>query len=194
MGRRLACLILCLLLPILAMAEPPVADVPPPELTDADDLFWEGYNRLHGRGRPRDPGASTAWFEPAAEQGHVRAQVHMAMAYTKGRGVEVDPKRALEWFLLAADAGHVKAQQEAGMLLLQGRHGIPVDRVEAAKWLSLALQAGGPVMRTQVPPVLRQLSKAQRRAGLERANAWREEKGIPVPERPATKQAAPPTE
>ncbi len=179
--RALLVLLAAALVPVAAPAAPG-KDGPPPELTDPEELFWEGFNRLHGRGRPKDPASSTLWFAPAAEQGHLRAQVHMAVAYEKGRGVERDDERALEFYVLPADAGHAKAQYEAGRLLLLRHQSSPEHRAEAAKWLILALHAGSPLARVQVPPLLKQLRKVDRREGMLRARAWREERGLPVPE------------
>lgn len=161
------------------------ADGTDPSVTDPEDQFWTGFNLLNGRGVMRQPGAATPWFRRAAEQGHIRAQVHMGMAYLKGRGVEVDRGQALEWFLLAADQDHPKAQLEAGILLIEGGQGVKRDRVEAVKWLLLALRSGGPMAQAKVPPYLQSVTKAQHKQGLQRARAWRIERGLSVPQAPS---------
>ena len=114
-----------------------------------DDQFWRGFNLLHGRGVDPDPAQSTQWFQRAAEQGHMRSQVHVGMAYLDGaRCRRSITAQAFEWLLKAADQGHPKAQLEVGILYMEGR-GVRRDRVEGAKWLLLSVYAGGPMARVQ---------------------------------------------
>lgn len=165
-----------------ARAEEPVppASVEAPELSDADDQFWRGFNLLHGRGVPVDLAESTLWFRRAAEQGHLRAQVHLGFAYLKGRGVKVDVQEAHKWLSRAAEQGHPKAQMETGLDYWHGR-GVNRDRVEGLKWMLLSLGAGSPVGRALVPQYLRLATLEERRAARERANEWRIAHGLPVP-------------
>jgi hypothetical protein len=171
--------LLVMALPAALQAD--VAPLPEAEISAADDQFWRGFNLLHGRGVEPDAAQSTQWFQRAAEQGHLRSQVHLGMAYLKGRGVDVDRARAHEWLLKAADQGHPKAQLEVGILYMEGG-GVSRDRVEGAKWLMLSVYAGGPMVRAKVPHYLKTVPRPQYRMAQARARAWRVERGLPVPD------------
>jgi TPR repeat protein len=112
-----------------------------------------------------DSGEAAKWYRKAADQGHVRAQVRLAMRfplggrglfeekptygnaqfargamYHNGNGVPSDSKEAAKWFWLAADQGHVQAQYHLALLCFGGR--VPQDYKQALKWWRLAAYQG----------------------------------------------------
>ena len=118
-----------------------------------------------GRGVRVDHVLASAWFRKAAQQGLPQAQMQLAANYYIGRGVPWDPTEAEIWFsrpaeslasdqkpealryrdlalklvrlLEAANDGQGDAQLVLGELHTRGGS-VPLDPVEAYKWLSLA--------------------------------------------------------
>jgi TPR repeat protein len=54
---------------------------------------------------------SLLWYRKAADQGLVKAQYSLGVAYQKGLGVDVDLVQAHKWLSMAATAGDAKAQE-----------------------------------------------------------------------------------
>ena len=103
-----------------------------------------------GKGTPREPRQlaadykqAAAWYQKAADQGSVPAQIHLADLYRDGRGVARDMAQAVAWYRKAADQGDAGAQGTLGLLYSVGM-GIPRDDVEAYYWLSLAAAVKSP--------------------------------------------------
>jgi hypothetical protein len=103
-----------------------------------------------GNGVPREPRQLTAdykqaaaWYQKAAEQGNIPAQIHLADLYRDGRGVARDMTQAVAWYRKAAELGDAGAQGTLGLLYSVGM-GVQRDDVEAYYWLSLAALVKGP--------------------------------------------------
>ena len=103
-----------------------------------------------GKGSPREPRQlaadykqAAAWYQKAADQGNIQAQIHLADLYRDGRGVLRDMAQAVSWYRKAADQGDAGAQGSLGLLYSVGM-GVPRDDVEAYYWLSLAAAVKGP--------------------------------------------------
>ncbi len=64
----------------------------------------------------------------------------MGYHYAIGRGVPQDYTQAAIWYRRAADQGHSGAQYELGLLYDKGQ-GVPVNVIQAEKWLILATAA-----------------------------------------------------
>jgi TPR repeat protein len=103
-----------------------------------------------GKGAPREPRQlaadyqqAAAWYQKAADQGNIQAEIHLADLYRDGRGVARDMARAVSWYRKAADQGDAGAQGSLGLLYSVGM-GVPRDDVEAYYWLSLAAEVKGP--------------------------------------------------
>jgi TPR repeat protein len=103
-----------------------------------------------GKGAPREPfqlaadyKQAASWYQKAADQGNIPAQIHLADLYRDGRGVLRDMAQAVAWYRKAANQGDAGAEGTLGLLYSVGM-GIPRDDVEAYFWLSLAAAAEGP--------------------------------------------------
>ncbi|WP_226780872.1 tetratricopeptide repeat protein [Oceaniglobus trochenteri] len=75
--------------------------------------------------------AALAILEPLARSGHAGARNILADAYDEGNGVEKDHQRALELYQAAAAQGFARASYNLGVLLSEGRPGIPADIAQA---------------------------------------------------------------
>ena len=81
-------------------------------------------------------------FRPYAEQGNVRAQLLMGMAYQKGnRDGFQDYKKAVKWYTLAAEQGHADAQSNLGAFYGLGL-GVLQASVNAHMWANIAASNG----------------------------------------------------
>ena len=89
----------------------------------------------------RDSSEATRWFQRAAEQDHVEAQVHLAEAYYHGVGVGRDHEEAAYWLRAAADLGHDHAGLRLGMMYADAEAEINIDP-EARERLETAALAG----------------------------------------------------
>ena len=81
-------------------------------------------------------------FRPYAEQGNVRAQLLMGMAYQKGNrdGFQYY-KKAVKWYTLAAEQGHPVAQLKLGIMYGRG-YGVPKNYKTKIKWVMLSAEQG----------------------------------------------------
>jgi TPR repeat protein len=64
-------------------------------------------------------------------------------AYRQGFGVRQDFAKAMEWYCAAAADGLGAAMNKCGYSLLIGGPGVVPDRIEALKWLTLAVERTG---------------------------------------------------
>jgi len=79
-----------------------------------------------------------------AEQGDVKAQESLGVAYLRGAGVPQDYKKAFWWLKRAAEKGNVDAQREFGNLYREGK-GVSRNYKEALAWFRLAGRNGDPL-------------------------------------------------
>ena len=84
----------------------------------------------------QDQAEAVRWYQRAAEQGHVAAQIILGGRYTNGRGVEKDDTVAVEWYRMAAEQGNIRAQYSLGVMYETGQ-GISQDNVQAYLWYDL---------------------------------------------------------
>jgi TPR repeat protein len=84
--------------------------------------------------------AAEIWRDLAASC-DTRSQTALAGLYHDGLGVPQNDIEALRWYLMAAWGGDRDAQQIAGGWYASGEI-VPVDRVRAAFWLTLAAEQG----------------------------------------------------
>ena len=135
-----------------------------------------------GKGAPREPRQlaadykqAAAWYQKAAEQGNIPAQIHLADLYRDGRGVTRDMAQAVAWYRKAADQGDAGAQGTLGLLYSVGM-GIPRDDVEAYYWLSLAAAVKSPNQArymTNRQSVGEHITTDQQSAVEDRVAAWK---------------------
>jgi len=61
-------------------------------------------------------GIAVRLWQRVAEQGHVKAQYNLGVAYARGIGAPKDRTIALMWWDLAAKQGHAEAARQANLL------------------------------------------------------------------------------
>jgi hypothetical protein len=99
--------------------------------------------------------------------------------YDQGKGVPQDRARAVQLYLKGADKGSLNAMLNVGVSYWKGE-GVPIDRVEAFKWLDLARfytqRSRNMQLKWRVRGALDQLkqemSKAEIRAGQQLSKEW----------------------
>ena len=86
-------------------------------------LNKDAMDRLYARGvaaakRDDFPIAIRLW-RYLADEGHVKAQYNLGVAYARGIGVPQDSAEALKWWKLAAKQGHLEARCQANLLRMK---------------------------------------------------------------------------
>lgn len=98
-----------------------------------------GWAYANGRGVARDYSKASEWYRVAATAGGDKdAQFALGELYFNGLGVANDYGRAIDLYRKAAHQGQPIAQYLIGIMYLEG-WGVKRDKVEAYKWLTLAL-------------------------------------------------------
>jgi TPR repeat protein len=77
----------------------------------------------------------------AADEGCVRAQFLLGLAYHLGRGVAIDYTRAATWYRKAACCADTHAIANLGVMSLLGQ-GAPADDLDAYTWVQSAVGMG----------------------------------------------------
>ena len=77
-----------------------------------------GQFYTNGEGVTTNKTKAVEWFQKAAEQGHVQAQLELAIHYDLGAGVPENPTKAAEWFQKAAKNGNSTASNHFRTFLL----------------------------------------------------------------------------
>lgn len=119
------------------------------ENEEAEAQYYVGYCYLEGFGVDKDEEEAAEWFEKAADQGYVTAQVTLGWQYMTGTGVDEDKERAFELFDLAANQNNAQAQFYMGWCYGNGE-GIDQDYRMAVQWFKKALENGYEDARTQL--------------------------------------------
>lgn len=83
------------------------------------------------------------WCGKAAEQGDATAAFHLANMYANGEGVEQDRGAANRLYQTAAQGGVAEAQIIVGLDFADDGN-VPVDLVQAYRWLTIASSRGTP--------------------------------------------------
>ena len=99
-------------------------------------------------------------YRRAAEEGNLKAQLHLALAYWEGRGVPQDDGEAVMWFEEGGQPGLQKAQYYLGVAYWEGR-GAPQDYIEAHAWFNLAVAQGDGRARESRDNLARQMTRTQ---------------------------------
>ena len=80
-------------------------------------------------------------WEPLAKGGDTGVAVNVAGMYEFGsKPMPQDYAKAAEWYTLAAEHGDPYAQYKMGRAYTRGL-GVPIDRVQAYKWLTIGMQS-----------------------------------------------------
>lgn len=82
--------------------------------------FLRGVACMEGANGERDFEKARAWFEKAAEQGHIDSIVRLASMLEKGLGCAIDIDKALELYNRAVKDGCPRAMAELGRLYREG--------------------------------------------------------------------------
>ncbi len=166
-------------------AKPVPFPIPEEEPTDPEQQFLIGRALLLGHdehGAPhkelRNAQAANDWFEKAARQGHVKAQVNLGISYMRGRG-RYGPDKGLEWLRKASDQGHPKAHLELAIMYRDGRF-VRRDRVRALMYIVLAAQRGSPAAQFMQSGFARRLKPNDRAEALRLVREWRTARGYPA--------------
>lgn len=89
-----------------------------------------------------DLAESFRWYEYAAQNGDVDAQLKLADWYYHGDGVAKDIMKALKWYGKAAAQSDPYAQYSVALIYLHGDKDIPIDYTQAVEWLQKAAHQG----------------------------------------------------
>ena len=101
-----------------------------------------GLLYVNGDGVDKNLKVAGIWFQRAAVQGLPEAALDYGlMVYGGDAGLRKDYKIGAQWLLVSANSGNARAQLFIARILAAGR-GMKKDRVEAAKYYTLARQAG----------------------------------------------------
>jgi hypothetical protein len=97
---------------------------------------------LAGNGTNKDCHEASRWFQKAAEQNYLDAQVHLARFYFFGDGTcSRNYDEAAKWAAKAATAGNTWAHNTMGFLYEHG-FGVQKNETEAAEWFRKAAEKG----------------------------------------------------
>lgn len=107
---------------------------------DHQAAFTLGHLYYGGKGVSTDWNESLKWFTHAAESGHTGAITMAALIHQRGKGRLRDLPKAARLLQQAANAGHHGACYFLGRSYLLGA-GVPQSSVQAAHWLTRALQS-----------------------------------------------------
>ena len=91
-------------------------------------------NRAYDAG---DYAKAAKWYQLAAEQGDVYAQLNLGMMYYRGEGVPQVYKEAAKWYQMAAEQGNANAQYLLGVMYDIGR-GVRQDYTLAYMWVNIS--------------------------------------------------------
>lgn len=95
----------------------------------------------HAAGAEKNSVEAVKWFRKAAEQGHVKAQYHLATCYQMGEGIGKDRTEAVKWFRKAAENNHAEAQGHLGTCYYMG-DGVEKDYPQAIGWFRKGAEQG----------------------------------------------------
>ncbi len=107
-------------------------------------MNWLGEMDRFGKGGPKNPAASIAWYIKAGEAGYAQGDYAAGFAY-RGKlrdwGEIKDPVKARYYFERAAHKGQTSAMMHLGAMCAEGEGG-PKDRTAARDWFEMAEKAG----------------------------------------------------
>jgi hypothetical protein len=119
----------------------------------------------------RDTAAVMRLMRPLADAGDATALAMMGDAYDRQK--PANPAEALKFYRLAADKGHAGVQHYLGHVYANGQRGLPRDRAEAYKWLTLAMQRGSLYAPGELSRLEKQMSADELAEGKKRISEWR---------------------
>jgi len=122
--------------PAPAETSPPAPAEPAPPPAPANDTEQKGWDALNAGNADQ----AIAIWEPLAKGGNTGLAVNVADMYEFGQKLPQDYGKAAQWYEIAAGQGDGYAQYQIGRAYTRGT-GVSIDRVQAYKWLTLAMQS-----------------------------------------------------
>jgi TPR repeat protein len=161
------------------------ANTPP---SDAEMLCRQGLKFANGDGVARDYKQAVDCYQKAANENHIEAQYQLGLLYWQGRGVPRNEAIALQWLRRAAEQGHAGAQYQVGLRRHRAGKSCPEPeasecRVEAFKWLQLAVVQGHHEARTSREFLALDMTREEVAEGGRRAGAFTGVAHTPMDER-----------
>ena len=83
-----------------------------------------------------------AALKPKADAGDAEAMRALGPMYIRGRGVRQDPAAGLDLMKRAVEKGSSGAANDLSHLYLLGAPGVPVNRIESLRWISISANRG----------------------------------------------------
>ena len=108
-----------------------------------DSQSWLCASLLVDHGRPKRLVDAVGWCERASDQGDAEAAFRLANLYAKGEGVKQDRAAANRLYQAAAEGGNAQAQVIVGLDYADDGN-VPIDLVQAYRWLTIASASGTP--------------------------------------------------
>lgn len=91
---------------------------------------------LRGKGVSPDPDTAMAWFQKAADQGHVSAMLQIGKMFQAGKVIERDLAAAHRWFAIAEAHGHPEGEKRRMVVEAElSDDQIAQSEVESRGWL-----------------------------------------------------------
>lgn len=138
------------------------------QVPDAQTLM--GFMYRGGIGVEKNYVVAESWFRRAAIQGHAKAQRELGDFYLGAPGIEPDIDEAVTWLRAASDQGDPDAQTALASVLL---YLDPVlDYSKAYQWAIIAETRGYEPARKFRKAAAKKLSKEERVAAKQMAQAW----------------------
>jgi hypothetical protein len=119
--------------PTQEAAVAPASPPPPAPNNGAEQSGWDALNAGSA------DKAIEIW-EPLARGGNTGLAVNVADMYEFGQKLPQDYAKATQWYAIAAEQGDGYAQYQMGRAYTRGM-GVQIDRVQAYKWLTIAMQS-----------------------------------------------------
>lgn len=105
------------------------ADIDAPEA-----YYYLGLIYEYGRGAKADYPKAAAYYQKAANAGHVKAMRQLGLMYRVGRGIAQNSKTATSLVMQAAKAGDYKAARLVSFYYQDGLHGLAQDPEKYIYW------------------------------------------------------------
>jgi hypothetical protein len=105
--------------------------------------WYEGSSCL-GKGRPKFKSSikkAIKWYERAAEQDLLKAQLRLALLYQEGKQINQDWSKARRWTEAAAKQGDLESALQLGTMYYEGL-GVDTDLEKARYWYEIAAEGG----------------------------------------------------
>jgi len=111
------------------------------ESKTAEEQYAIGDMYYLGKGVPQNQSEAATWFQKAANQSYLKAQIQLGYMYFEGKGVPQNYTEAADWFRKVAEQGSAQAQFNLGWMYRNGK-GVPQSDSRAVYWYRSAADQG----------------------------------------------------